>query len=402
MSKAQYATRNAHHASRFTHHVLILIGHTGGGHLRAAEAVTEALRRRQDTAVSVAIVDALGDHAPFPFNHLATFYPWWVNRAALTWRWGYRLTDGRRQATALLRLFWPLVWPRARRLLGRYPADVIVSVHPLTNHFLVWVLRRLGRTTPLLTLVSDPVSVHPFWLSSGVDRCLVGSAAAGCKALACGLRPEQVRVTGLPVNPRFVDGLMGKRPAREALGWSLDRPAILLVGGSEGMGRLYEAARAIDTACPGVQLAVVAGRNRRLRERLAASGWRVPAHIYGFVDHTRDMPRLMSAADLLITKAGPGTLHEAFLSGLPLILNAAIPGQEEGNVEGGAGVWAPDPRQVAALVARWTGVEDDRLTRMAACSRALARPHAAEAVADEIWRLLARSKVPPTQVRESG
>jgi 1,2-diacylglycerol 3-beta-galactosyltransferase len=157
------------------------------------------------------------------------------------------------------------------------------------------------------------------------------------------------------------------------------------------MGRVFEMARAIDATCPDVELAVVAGRNRRLHERLLGADWRQPAHVYGFVHHTREMPHLMSAADLLITKAGPGTLHEAFLAGLPLILSGAVPGQEEGNVrlvvEGGAGVWAPEPRDAAALVRRWREGEAGVLARMAACSRALARPAAADAVAQEVWRL---------------
>jgi 1,2-diacylglycerol 3-beta-galactosyltransferase len=365
------------------------MAHTGGGHLRAAEAILEELERRRGADVVVEIVDALGDYAPWPFCRLADFYPWWINRVAFSWGWSYRLTDGPRRVKALLRLLWPLAWPGTRRLLHCHPADVIVSVHPITNHFLAWALRRLGQNTPLLTLVTDPVSVHPFWLSPEVDRCLVGSEEARQTALACGLRPDQVRVTGLPVNPRFLEGLLDKRQARKELGWLLERPAVLLVGGGEGMGKLYATARVIDARCAGIQLAAVAGRNRRLRERLQAAKWRMPTHVYGFV---RDMPRLMSASDVLITKAGPGTLHEAFLAGLPLILNGAIPGQEEGNVrlvvQGGAGVWSPDPAQTAELVARWTGAESDALERMAACSRALARPRAAADVADEVWRLV--------------
>ena len=371
--------------------VLILMAHTGSGHLRAAEAVAEALRRRHGQTVSVEMVDALGDYAPFPFNHLASFYPRWINRSAVTWGWGYRLTDGRRRAETLLRLFWPAIWPRARRLLNHHPADVIVSIHPLTNHYAVWALLRLGRAVPTLTLVTDPVSVHPFWLLPRVDRCLVGSAEARRKALECGLTAEQVRITGLPVNPRFVEGLMDKAEARQALGWVLGRPAILMVGGGEGMGRLYQTARAIDATCSSLQLAIVAGRNRRLRQRLEMTDWRLPTYVYGFVHHVREMPCLMSAADLLITKAGPGTLHEAFLAGLPLMLSGAVPGQEEGNVrlvvEGGAGVWAPDPAQAAALVARWMSADKDTLAHMAACSSALACPNAARVVADEVWQL---------------
>jgi 1,2-diacylglycerol 3-beta-galactosyltransferase len=371
--------------------VLVLMAHTGGGHLRAAEAVDEALGRRYGAAVAIEIVDALGDYAPFPFNRLADFYPWWIDRAAITWDWGYKLTDGRRRATAVLRLFWPVIWPRVRLLLRRHPVDVIVSIHPLTNHYVAWGLRRAVSDIPTLTLITDPVSVHPFWLSPDVDRCLVGSVEAQRKALACGLTSEQVRVTGFPVNPCFVDGLMGKAHARQRLNWLLDRPTVLLLGGGEGMGHLYRIARAIDAVCTDIQLAVVAGRNQRERERLEMTHWRLPAYIYGFVDHIRDMPRLMSAADILISKAGPGSLHEAFLAGLPLVLSGAVPGQEEGNVrlviESGAGVWAPQPAQAAALVSRWTSTEKDQLVRIADCSRALARPNAAAAVADEVWQL---------------
>ena len=86
---------------------------------------------------------------------------------------------------------------------------------------------------------------------------------------------------------------------------------------------------------------------------------------------------------------GPHILYN--LAGLPLILSGAVPGQEEGNVrlvvEGGAGVWAPNPAQVAALVGLWTGPEQELLVRMATRSRALARPDAAHAVAEHVWRL---------------
>ena len=110
--------------------VLILIAHTGSGHLRAAEAVAEALRRRYGAAAVVEILDAVGDYAPFPFCRLADLYPRWIDQAQVTWDWGYKLTDGPRRAKGLLRLFWPLVWPRARRLLCQYPlrSSAIIQV----------------------------------------------------------------------------------------------------------------------------------------------------------------------------------------------------------------------------------------------------------------------------------
>ena len=69
-------------------------------------------------------------------------------------------------------------------------------------------------------------------------------------------------------------------------------------------------------------------------------------NIYGFVN---EMPAFMHAADILVTKAGPGTISEAFIAGLPMVLYSKMPGQEDGNVtfvvDTGAGVWAPEPEE---------------------------------------------------------
>ena len=35
---------------------------------------------------------------------------------------------------------------------------------------------------------------------------------------------------------------------------------------------------------------------------------------------------------MIITKAGPGTISEALICGLPMVLNAFVPCQEEGNI----------------------------------------------------------------------
>ncbi|WP_040583029.1 glycosyltransferase, partial [Sedimentibacter sp. B4] len=58
-------------------------------------------------------------------------------------------------------------------------------------------------------------------------------------------------------------------------------------------------------------------------------GLEAARHLYGF---TTEMPQFMAASDMLVTKAGPGTISEAFISGLPLVLYARLPGQEDGNV----------------------------------------------------------------------
>lgn len=147
------------------------------------------------------------------------------------------------------------------------------------------------------------------------------------------------------------------------------------------MGPLEKTALAIDTAGLPVSLVIIAGRNQALQKRLEAHRWRIPVRIYGFV---RQMPEFMRAADVLVTKAGPGTICEAFIAGLPIILYSRMPGQEDGNVtyvvEHGAGVWSPAPEDVVRSLRRWV-YHPAEMERAAGISRRLARPDAARQIA---------------------
>jgi UDP:flavonoid glycosyltransferase YjiC (YdhE family) len=104
------------------------------------------------------------------------------------------------------------------------------------------------------------------------------------------------------------------------------------------------------------------------------------------------MPELMGASDVLVTKAGPGTLSEAFIAGLPVIISDFIPGQEEGNVhyvlEHLAGAYAPDPAKIVSRLRKWLHPDDNTLSQMAANAAALARPEAALIVAQRLHHLL--------------
>jgi len=56
---------------------------------------------------------------------------------------------------------------------------------------------------------------------------------------------------------------------------------------------------------------------------------RFPAKIFGF---TNEVPKVMDAADMIITKGGPGAIFEALAKELPMIITSWLPGQEEGNI----------------------------------------------------------------------
>ena len=99
------------------------------------------------------------------------------------------------------------------------------------------------------------------------------------------------------------------------------------------------------------------------------------------------MPQFMQASDVLITKAGPGTISEAFIAGLPIILFSRVPGQEEGNVtyvvDHGAGVWAPEADEVIDTLRSWLKNPDIR-KQVSANSKRLSHPNAANRIAQII------------------
>jgi 1,2-diacylglycerol 3-beta-galactosyltransferase len=359
-------------------HVLFLFSDTGGGHRSAAQAIIEALNLIYSDQITTSMVDIFKDYAPQPLNRLPDLYPRIV-KVPQAWELGYHLSDGHRRARILTAGAWPYVRRRVRSLVAQNPSDLIVSVHPLAN---APVLRALGsRHAPFVTVVTDLVTTHALWYHRRTDLCLVPTEIAYQRALACGLHPTQVRVVGLPVADRFCQPAGDRNALRQRLGWPQDRPVILLVGGGEGMGPLEKVAHAIAGARLPAALVIIAGRNKELKARLETYSWEIPSMVYGFV---QEMPDFMQAADILVTKAGPGTISEAFNAGLPMVLYSRLPGQEDGNVtyvtSQGAGVWAPHTDQIVAALQDWIFHSDHRLAAAAACHR-LARPAAARQIA---------------------
>ena len=126
----------------------------------------------------------------------------------------------------------------------------------------------------------------------------------------------------------------------------------------------------------------------------SAMNARVIVHPLGFV--TR-MSEYMVAADILISKAGPGTIAEAASVGLPVLLTSFLPGQEEGNVdfvvENGFGGFVPDndPSAVAREAAGWLS-DPERLAELSLKATEAGSPNAAEDIVRAIGKSVVRWK----------
>lgn len=374
--------------------ILILMSNTGGGHRASAEALKAGFTELYGDQFQVEIIDLLMEHLPRPLSLLPQTYSFLVNEAAwlwkLLWMTGNHPVSIRRLSTIVARLGRESV---ARGFVA-YQPDLIISVHPLVQEFTLYALRQIKRRIPFVTVVTDLATAHPLWFHPAVDACYVASEEAYHRARRVGLRPKQLYLYGLPVRPAFAVPPEKGAPLRQKLGLDPRLPAVLIMSGGEGIGPVEEIAQKIATQLshheqPMGQMVVVCGRNTRLRQKLTNRTWPIPTLVHGFVEN---MPEWMAACDCIVTKAGPGTIAEALISGLPIILSGFIPGQEEGNIpyvlENEVGLYGKSPDEIATIVCHWFTDQREQLKQMAARAQRLGKPQATFQIVTSIVQLL--------------
>lgn len=411
--------------------VLLLSSDTGGGHRASAAALSAALLALYPGRVRVRTVDfwvecAGGAYARFPAQYaFLAKHPW-------LWKATYEATRFPPIRAVVEGSASVMAGGNVRAAFERYAPDLVVSVHPLVNTLSMRVLAGMQAETGVprpafVTCVTDLGGCHPTWMHRGADALYVPTDAVRAVSAKMRVPPCVVRQYGLPVREDFwtegavealrrekagvadddevvegegeQEGGGSRRPTkdelRERLGVRPGVPVLLVVGGGDGVGNLGPVAKSIaakigrEHGKDAAQLVVVCGKNETLRAALQKHKWQIPTIVNGYVDNMCDW---MRACDVLCTKAGPGTIAEGLICGMPILITGYLPGQEEANVNyivaAGAGEYARRPAKIGAVAARWVSDPGARAA-MAAAARREARPGATLEIARDIWDVAA-------------
>ena len=371
--------------------ILMLVCDTGGGHRASGEALEAAvLAQRPKGDVDVKILDIWTEHGVWPYNKMAAGYPFLCKNPWM-WRTSYHFSRF---------CEWPwMVETRLRngakfkQCIADYSPDLVVSLHPLTQHLPLRILKTLDKEgtldkPPFATVCTDLGSAHPSWFVKEVDAAFVPTDAVRRVATSRGLKETQIKQYGLPVRAPFwkkSDGRLTAAPSsklKSSLGLAPDKKTVLVVGGGDGVGSLDKIVEAtalqLGQDMPNeAQVVAICGKNKlvakQLEEKRSAWGG-VQVEVRGFTPAISDY---MEAAHCLITKAGPGTIAEAAIRGLPTMLSSHLPGQEAGNVpyviESGFGEFSKQPKKIASTVSDWLQDDSTLKAKSAAALQVFAR-----------------------------
>jgi UDP-N-acetylglucosamine:LPS N-acetylglucosamine transferase len=298
--------------------ILILTSKTGGGHVSLAES----LRDRLEDGYSIEIVD------PQPvFFHLhyrlATRYALWL------WAAEFQCTDTPRRALFAHRVFTRLVARQLHALLDKVQPACIITTYPFLSYEVMRVLEQRNACIPFAMLLADPNGVHASWLTERHAAAIFAPTRETYEqCLNAGIDPQRVHLTGWPVRGQFYHTDENSRTETlEQLHLHPDRFTIFLQGGGEGAAKF---ARTVETVLSGgdnLQVILATGTNTAL-----LNGFSTAQNLHA-LPFTKDIARYMSAADVVMGKAGPNMLFESVTLGKPFIATAYIPGQEEANLE---------------------------------------------------------------------
>jgi len=316
--------------------ILILFHDAGGGHRNAAVAL-QAMAKTQNRDWDVELVqfqeltdqlDVLrkvtGIRIQEQYNTLLR-NGWTLGSEQLlrVLQWTIRVFHG--PLVKLLERFWK-----------EHPADLLISVIPHFNREIAESWEEVYPGRPFVTVITDLADFPPrFWIEPAKNQIVIaGTEKAVEQARAFGKDDAHVfGVSGMVLRPEFyAESAVNAAAVKRELGLREDLPTAMVLFGGFGSKVMYEIVEKLDAARLPVQLILICGKNEKLAARLKAKKWNIGTAVLGF---TKEVHKLMRAADFMIGKPGPGSIAEAMQRGLPVLVecNSWTLPQERFNTE---------------------------------------------------------------------
>lgn len=357
---------------------VVISGGGTGGHIFPALSIADALRRRLDADILFVGAENRMEmtRVPEAGYEIIGLPVAGFDRKRL-WR----------NISVLFKLFRSL--RKSRKIISDFKPDIAIGVGGYASGPTLKAAQRAG----IPTLLQEQNSY------AGVTNKLLGEKAGKICVAYDGMErffpADRIVKTGNPIRKALLSYSRSVKEAREAFGLDPERPVLLVVGGSLGALTLNESMeKGIKRiADKGIQVIWQTGKNFGDRGPAAARG------IKGVVvtPFISDMASAYRAADLVVGRAGAGSISELQALGKPVILVPSPNVAEDHQThnaralsERGAAVLVTDAEARDILVDTAIGLIGDKkkLADMQARILEMGIADSDERIADEVCSLL--------------
>lgn len=335
--------------------LLILAASTGGGHMRASQALKEMVENK-DCNSKVEIVDCLEYISPSLNKTVSGGYEHMAKKAPHLYGALYKQTNKdnvfNNMATQLTKGFSRRLLP----LLANFRPDAVVSTHAFASEMMSALKRKYKLDIPIVTIITD-FSPHRMYIQDNVDFYITASDDTVEQVKTLGVKEDRIRSLGIPIDSSFYDEFDREKELKE-MGFQADIPTLLLMAGSFGVSDILKIYMGICQIDADFQIVVITGKNEKLYRAFEAlldpseelgkraklkqllaeynlpglwSAKKCQCKPTKLLFFTNEVQKYMHISDLIITKPGGLTVSEALASSLPMAIFKAIPGQEEEN-----------------------------------------------------------------------
>ncbi|HEV3482239.1 MAG TPA: glycosyltransferase [Candidatus Acidoferrales bacterium] len=293
----------------------------GGGHRAAVTAVDTVIQQKQrpwdiHSMNLQELLDEIDILKKYAGIRIQDFY-----NAMLRKGWTLGSTELMRVLQLAIRAYHRPIVRKLEAYWRETRPDMVVSFVPHFNRALCQSYHSVFPRRPFVTILTDIADYPPhFWIERQPQYFVCGSDRAVAQARAMGHAPDFIfRSSGMIVHPRFYAPQPDDRSGeRERLGLFRDFPTGMVLFGGYGNRVMLEIADRLDGSGLELQLILICGKNLELAKMLRERKSRLRYYVEGF---TREVPYYMHLSDFFIGKPGPGSISEALIKSLPVIID---------------------------------------------------------------------------------
>ncbi len=298
----------------------------GAGHDSAALGIMEELKTRCPDAVTMK-VDTF-DYINSTLNKVIVgTYMESLKFNPNIWGKLYEQAEEGDQLVDLRPILSKLLSSKLEKLIEDFQPEAVVCTHAFPAGILSTLKGQGKLDAPIIVVLTD-FTVHSFWLHENIDTYVIPTDDLKYLLYRQDIPAQKIQTYGIPVRKEFSQ-LPDKTKAREALNFN-DNPTFLVMGGGLGLGDVKDIIVELGNSDLECNIIAVAGKNDKLRTSLELLKTKANLKVFGF---TKEIPNLMAASDIIITKPGGLTTAEVLAAQLPMVIVSPLPGQEERNTE---------------------------------------------------------------------